>query len=109
MVDGGEGGVGTAREPALSVPADHLSSLGSGREAPGPALVHGVAQRIVDGHHHGGVTGDALDRFDVDQAVVLELGRQLALVPGLIDQVLQGHVGHHEERVGGACGGMVGS
>ena len=89
-MDGGEGDVGTAREPALAVPADHLSSLGPGREAPGPALVHGVPDVVVDRHHHGGVTGDALDRLDVDQAMVLELARQLALVAGLVDQVARG-------------------
>ena len=80
VVDDGKGDVGTAREPTVAVPADDLASLGARGEAPGPALVHGVAQRVVDGNDDGGVTGDALHRLDVDQTVMLELPCQLTLL-----------------------------
>jgi hypothetical protein len=78
VMDIGKGHVRTAREPTLSVPAYDLSALRTGGEAPGPSLVHGVTHIVVDGHGDGGVTGDALHRLDVDQAVVLELGGQVA-------------------------------
>ena len=46
----------------MAVSSSDLSALGAARESPGPALVHGVADLVVDRHHHGGVTGDAFAR-----------------------------------------------
>ena len=64
----------------MSVPAHDLSALGRGRETPGPALVHGVPDVVVDGDDDGGVTGDAPQRLAIDQAVTLEVAGQGALL-----------------------------
>ena len=66
----------------MSVPPHHLSALGLGREAPGPALVHGVADVVVDGDGDGGVTGDALHGLAVDQAVPFELPGERGALAG---------------------------
>ncbi len=77
----GEGDVGTAREATMSVSAPDLSALGTGREAPGPALVHGVPDVVVDRYGQGALTGELSHRLGVDQPIVLELTRQLAGLP----------------------------
>src|SRR5580692_3195457 len=74
----GEGHVGTAREPTMSVPPQDLSALRLGRETAGPALLHGVPDVVVDPNDDGGVTSDPLQRLDVDQTAVLELAGQHA-------------------------------
>jgi hypothetical protein len=79
VVHMGEGHVPTAREATMSIPSPHLSALGLSRKTPGPALLHGVPDIVVDRHGKGGVTGDALDRLRIDQAVPLEFARQAAL------------------------------
>ena len=86
----GEGHVGTTREATMSVPAHDLAALGIARFSPGPALVHGVPDVVVDRDGHGGVTGDPLHGLDTDQPVTLELARQLALLAGLFDQGARG-------------------
>ena len=80
VVDVGEGHVGTAREATVTIAPHDLSALGVAREPLGPALVHGVPDVVVEGDHDGGVTGDPLHRLAVDQAPVLELGGQGALL-----------------------------
>src|SRR3984957_20884975 len=76
VVHMGEGDVGTAREPTMSVPALDLSALAWTGKTPGPALVHGVPDIVVDRHRNGGVTGDPPHRLAIDQAVPFELARQ---------------------------------
>ena len=61
------------REATMSIPAHDLSTLGLGRESPGPALVHGVPDVVVDRDGDGGVTGDPPQRLGIDQPDVLEL------------------------------------
>ena len=51
--------VGTSGEATMSVSAPELAALGGGRISAGPSLVHRVAHVVVEGHHHGGVTGQA--------------------------------------------------
>ena len=74
----------------MAVPAHDLSPLGPGREALGPALVHGVADLVVHGHHDGSIAGEAPHRLDVDQAVVFELAGQVIRIAGGIDQASRG-------------------
>ena len=62
----------------MSVPALDLAALGVARCPPGPALVHGVTDVVVDPDGDGGVTGDLLDGFCADQAVTLEHTGQIA-------------------------------
>ena len=76
VVDVGEGHVGTTREATPPVPPHHLSTLGIARETSCPALVHGVPEVVVEGHHNGGVTGDPPHRLSVDQATMPELAGQ---------------------------------
>ncbi len=100
VVHMGEGHVRTAREPTTSVPSLDLSALALSRKTPGPALVHGVPDIVVDRHRNGGVTGDALHRLAVDQAVPLEFAGQGGRAARVLDQGGQGNMGDHEKGVG---------
>ena len=86
VVGVGEGDVGAAREAAVAVPAHDLSALGVGRLSPGPALVHGVPDVVVDTDGDGGVAGDLADGLGVDQAVALEVPGQLAGLAFLVEE-----------------------
>ena len=82
----------------MSIPAHDLSALGIGRFSPGPALVHGVPDVVVDPDGDGGVTGDPLHGLALDQAVALELAGELAsLLARLVDEGSERHVGDHED------------
>ncbi len=48
-----------------------------GREALGPALVHGVAQLVVEGDDHAGVTDQAPGHLGADQPAALEFAGEL--------------------------------
>ena len=80
VMDVGEGHVGTARETTMSITSHDLSALGIAWEPSRPPLVHGVPDVVVNRHRDGGVTGDAPHRVGVDQAPVLELAGQGALL-----------------------------
>ena len=85
VVDVGEGDVGAAREATVPVAPAHLAAQGRARKAPGPALVHGVPDVVVDGNGDGGVTGDAPDGLGVDQPMMLEFAGELGGIPRVID------------------------
>ena len=74
-----ERGVRAAGEPAVAVPPHDLPTLRLRRIAVGPALVHGVADVVVDRQDDGRVTCDASDRVRTDQPVAFELAGQLDL------------------------------
>ena len=70
----------TAREAAVPVPAHDLAALGRVGLSAGPALVHGVADVVVDRDGEGGVTGDLAHDIGADEAVTLELAGEGALL-----------------------------
>ena len=81
VMDIGEGHVRAAWEATMSIPAQDLSALGLARKPPGPALVHGVPDVVVDREDDGGVTGDPLHCLSVDEADVLELTGERRALP----------------------------
>ncbi len=95
----GEEDMGAARKDAMAIAAEHLSALGRGGVALRPALVHGVALGVVEGHDHLSVTGQAPGHVRADQPGVLELAGQLRV---RIAQDLEGHMGHHQGRPRGS-------
>jgi hypothetical protein len=69
--------VRTAREPAMSVPPPHLAALRSTRVTAAAPFVHRPACVIVDGQRDGGVADDPLHGGRAEQAVSLELPREV--------------------------------
>ena len=94
----GEGHVGASGKPAVAVSPHHLPALGIGRESPGPALVHGVADVIVDGDGDGGVARHPLHGLAIDQAVPLELPGELGGFDGVVDERVERDVDDDEVR-----------
>ena len=64
----------------MPISSPHFPALGIARKASRPALVHGVPDVVIDRYRDGGVTGDPLHRFAIDQANVLELAGQDGLL-----------------------------
>ena len=60
----------------MAVPAHHLAPLGVGGFSPGPALVHGVPDVVVDPDGDGGVTSDLAHHLGADQSATLEVPGQ---------------------------------
>ena len=98
VVHVGERHVGAAGKPAVAIAPHHLPALGIGREAPGPALVHGVAGVIVDGDGDGGVTRQPLHGLGVDQAAPLEVPGECGGFDRVVDQRMEWDVYDHEVR-----------
>src|SRR5258708_33047134 len=98
VVDVGEGDVPTSGEAAMSVPAHDLAALGVARCPPGPALVHGVTDVVVDPDGDGGLTGDLSDDLCADQAVALELTGQVARLAFVVEEGSERDVDDDEVR-----------
>ena len=88
----------------MAIAPDDLSSLGLGWQAAGPALVHGVADVVVDPDGDGGVTGDPPHHLAIDQSVMLELPGELRGSVRIVDQSGQGGMDDHEVRAGRRAG-----
>ncbi len=73
----------------------------SGSDLGGPALVHRVADVIVECDHHAGVTSQSANDLGVDQAVMLELAGQLAVFVG---QGGEWYVRHNDVTAGSVVG-----
>lgn len=95
-----EGRVPTTGEAAMSVSAPEFATLGWGRISARPTLVDRVAHVVVEGHHHGGITGETPGDHRVDQAPVLELTGELAVLAERGER----HVGDDEVGARGDLG-----